>query len=99
MWHCKREYKKQLKESRMIKVQKAMKNIAPSFVLDPPSEFFMAHYFDDEGAVLGIPDAGIPGFLRRKAQKKMKKNLEGFFKENKIKVKIEIIREDKKKSK
>lgn len=97
IWQCKREYRKQIKESKIMKVQEKVRTVAPMFVLKPPEEFFMAHYFDDEGAVLGIPDHGLPGFIMKRASKKMVKNLEGWFKQNKIKVKVEIIKEDKKK--
>jgi hypothetical protein len=92
------EYRKQIGSSRVINAVKKINRMSPVPIATPSENGFKMGYYEEKGkgsVVFGMPSVPIPiKLIRKKAEKKMVGNLEGYFKANGLDVKVEVVKED-----
>lgn len=92
---CKREYKKQIKGSKVIKASKYIQKVSPvpvSFTL--PDEMMIAYYIEGNAVIMGIPMSLPFKRFQKRGAEKMKKNLEGYFKSKGCDVCVEVMKDE-----
>ena len=86
---CKIEYNKQFQKIKGI-INKLPATMRPAVLPEFPLE--MVYMSDKDKIILNVTSA-LPPIAKKRAIKKMCKNLEGFFKSNNLKVKVNFLGE------
>ena len=82
-----KEYKRQIQSSKLAKIQR----MTP-FPIKLPEEMTMAYYDNNNSIILTVIAGAMPiKWFKKRVQKKMSKNLEGYLKDQNLNVKIEIL--------
>ena len=91
---CEKSYREQIGGSKVMKAVNHISKISPVPVLPftPPKEIMMATYIENNSVIFETPQILPARFIQKRADKKMKKNLEGYLKSQGLNVNVEVLR-------
>jgi hypothetical protein len=91
---CEKSYREQIGGSKVMRAVSHISKISPVPVLpfNAPTEIMIATYIENNSVIFEMPAMLPAKFIQKRADKRMKENLEGFLKSQGLNVNVEVLR-------